>query len=95
MITRNPLNAPVENVFTKENAQSVVKDLTENAHTARKFLKRMGNEIVDVFKFSKNINKIFDDGDAISAKSQLEEDQIIILRKEYEEKIKNENSNIQ
>jgi flavoprotein len=95
MITRNPLNAPVENVFTKENVQSVVKDLKKNAHTVGNFLKRMGNEVIDIFKFSKNINKIFDDGDVISSKSQLEEDQIIILRKEYEEKIKNENSNVQ
>jgi flavoprotein len=95
MITRNLLNAPVENVFTKENVQSVVKDLKKNAHTVGNFLKRMGNEVIDIFKFSKNINKIFDDGDVISSKSQLEEDQIIILRKEYEEKIKNENSNVQ
>lgn len=101
MSTRNPITWPVD-VFNKENLDGVRSDMTfaknklqglsTKLHLWEK-IKRLSYEIWDAMKLlsNKNINKLFEEGETISERSQIQQGEISDLKKSYEDKISHQN----
>lgn len=95
VISRNPLTTPVQESFTSENLNPIGNFVAEKAISARKIVQKVKIEMAALLKLPQTLIEPYNKAEEISERSQLQQEEIIALKKKMENHDEDVNQNAQ